>query len=82
MPQHANSADQDFVNELLSRQDSVISELEKLESEILNTIESLNLARQEQLQPEPSSGLDSNTIRMSLPEDSSDDDRQQSSRAA
>ncbi len=45
VPQRAETKDQDFVNQLIARQDEVIGELDKLESEILVTIESLQESR-------------------------------------
>ena len=84
VPQRAKSNDKDVINELVSRQDDVIGQLDKLEAEILETIESLNTARREQ-QEEDASAADteqSDTIKLPRPEQATDDGSDQSSRAA
>lgn len=84
--QRAKSADKDVVDQLLTRQDDVIGELDKLEFEILEVIESLNAARQEhQLDPDKSTVDKSKTIIMPQPENGTkgtDDRGDQASRAA
>ncbi len=82
MPQTVKTSDKDLVNALVTRQDEVISELDKLEVEILEAIESLNTSRREEAEAETSTDEDSNTIRMTYPDESVGDNRDQSSRAA
>lgn len=86
VPQRAKSNDKDLINELVAQQDDVIGQLDKLEAEILETIESLNTARREQ-QEEDASSADtdieqSDTIKLPRPEQATDDGSDQSSRAA
>ena len=79
MPQRAKSNDKDLVNELVARQDDVISQLDKLEAEILGAIESISADRAEQ-EAETAGADESSTIKM--PEPAADNEADQSSRAA
>jgi len=84
VPQRAKPNDKDVINELVARQDDVIGQLDKLEAEILEAIESLNTARREQ-QEEDASAADTeqaDTIKIPRPEQSTEDGSDQSSRAA
>lgn len=77
MPKRANPTDQDLVNELLARQDDAIGQLEKLEADILQTIELLSTTRREE--EDGTSATDqSDTIKLPRPEQDTD----RSSRAA
>jgi len=82
VPQRAKPADQAIVDELLARQDNVIGELEKLESQILDAIETLNASRQEEIQSAISIAEQSDTLRMPQPDQEADGNGDQSSRAA
>ena len=84
MPQSVKPNDKDIINDLLSRQDDVIGQLEKLEVDILEAIESLNTARREQQEVDASSAdtQQSDTIKIPRPDQVIDDGSEQSSRAA
>ena len=84
MPQSVKPNDKDFINELLVRQDDVIGELDKLEAEILETIESLNTARREEQEHGTHSvaSEESDTIKITRPEQVTDADHDLTSRAA
>ncbi len=74
VPQRTKSTDKDVVDELLTRQDSVIAELDKLESEILQAIDAHNASRQEQpSEHDASTAALPQTIRMPHADPSADD---------
>lgn len=71
VPKRANPTDQDLVNELLARQDDAIGQLEKLEADILQTIELLSTTRREE--EDGTSATDqSDTIKLPRPEQDTD----------
>ena len=82
MPQRAKPNDKDVINELLARQDGVIGELDKLEAEVLEAIESLNATRREQIEEDTSTADKSSVIKLPHPARGADDNGGQSSRAA
>jgi len=84
VPQSVKPNDKDIINDLLSRQDDAIGQLEKLEVDILEAIESLNTARREQQEVDASSAdtQQSDTIKIPRPDQVIDDGSEQSSRAA
>ena len=84
MPQRAKSNDKDVINELVARQDDVIGQLDKLEAEILEAIESLNTARRDQKEEDASAAdtEQSDTLKMPRSDQVTDDDSDRSSRAA
>ena len=86
MPQRVKPNDKDIINELLASQDDVIGQLDKLEAEILEVIESLNTARreeQEDINASTEAIKPSDTIKIPRPDQVIDDDgSEQSSRAA
>lgn len=85
VPQRVKPNDKDIINELVARQDDVIGQLDKLEAEILEAIESLNAARREEQEDDNASAAatePSDTIKIPQPEQVTDDGDEQSSRAA
>ena len=84
MPKRVKPNDKDIINELVARQDDVIGQLDKLEAEILEAIESLNTARLEQKEEDASAAdtEQSDTLKIPPPEQATEDRSDQSSRAA
>ena len=84
MPQRAKPNDNDVINQLVAQQDDVIGQLDKLEAEILEAIESLNTARREEQHDDAATAAteQSDTIKMPRSDQVTDDDSDRSSRAA